>query len=122
LVDVDLVAGAEGNTAAMSLNVNHEAQTARTNMNVGRAARAKSSTVFEIPSSDSDESTMEIAGGSEELEFQLARGYKKVEGLGVFGLLNTESEERRKYPVPFQFSGDRQDHQDKGRDSNENYR
>jgi hypothetical protein len=70
-------------------------------MNVGPAARAKSSTVFEIPSSDSEESTMEIAGGSEEsseatlammghnLSFStpdVARGYKKVEGLGVFAV------------------------------------
>jgi hypothetical protein len=46
--------------------LNHAAQAAPTNMNVGPAARAKSSTVFEIPSSDSEESTMEIAGGSEE--------------------------------------------------------
>jgi hypothetical protein len=81
--------------------LNHAAQAAPTNMNVGPAARAKSSTVFEIPSSDSEESTMEIAGGSEDsseatlammghnLSFStpdVARGYKKVEGLGVFAV------------------------------------
>jgi hypothetical protein len=118
------------------INVNGDAKADRTNMNVGPAARAKSSTVFEIPTS-SDESTVDITGGCEDsseatlammghnLSFStpdVARGYKKVEGLGVFGLLNTESEEKRKYPVPFQYSGHGQDHRNKGRDSNENYR